>query len=58
MGKTLLSVEQNVYKALSIADRAYVLEQGKISMEGTAKAIAEHPNIRKPILPQKKIIKS
>jgi len=46
LGKTILLVEQNAYKALSIADRAYVLEQGKITMEGSAKYIAENPAIR------------
>jgi branched-chain amino acid transport system ATP-binding protein len=54
MGKTLLLVEQNAYKALSIADRAYVLEQGKITMEGSAKAIAENPKIRDAYLGSKK----
>lgn len=46
LGKTILLVEQNAYKALSIADRAYVLEQGKITLEGSAKEIAENPAIR------------
>jgi branched-chain amino acid transport system ATP-binding protein len=54
MGKTLLLVEQNAYKALSIADRAYVLEQGKITIEGSAKAIAENPKIRDAYLGSKK----
>jgi branched-chain amino acid transport system ATP-binding protein len=54
MGKTILLVEQNAYKALSIADRAYVLEQGRITMEGEAKAIAENPNIRQAYLGSKK----
>lgn len=46
MGKTILLVEQNAYKALAIADRAYVLEQGKITLEGSAKEISENPAIR------------
>lgn len=54
MGKTLLLVEQNAYKALSIADRAYVLEQGKITMEGSAKTIADNPKIREAYLGSKK----
>lgn len=54
MGKTILLVEQNAYKALSIADRAYVLEQGKITMEGQSKTIAENPNIRQAYLGSKK----
>lgn len=46
MGKTILLVEQNAYKALAIADRAYVLEQGHITMEGDAKKIAADPSIQ------------
>ena len=45
MGKTILLVEQNAYQALSIADRAYVLEQGVITMEGNAQEIAQNPKI-------------
>ncbi len=45
MGKTILLVEQNAYQALSIADRAYVLEQGVITMEGNAQEIASNPKI-------------
>lgn len=45
MGKTILLVEQNAYQALSIADRAYVLEQGVITMEGNAQEIANNPKI-------------
>jgi branched-chain amino acid transport system ATP-binding protein len=54
MGKTILLVEQNAYKALSIADKAYVLEQGKIIMEGPAKSIAEDPRIIEAYLGSKK----
>lgn len=54
MGKTILLVEQNAYKALSVADRAYVLEQGKITMEGNAKEIAENPSIREAYLGSRK----
>ncbi|MGI5997702.1 MAG: ABC transporter ATP-binding protein [Lutispora sp.] len=50
MDKTILLVEQNAYKALSIADRAYVLEQGKIKMEGSAKEIAENPLVQEAYL--------
>jgi len=50
MGKTMLLVEQNAYKALSIADRAYVLEQGKIVMEGSAKEIRANPKIKEAYL--------
>jgi branched-chain amino acid transport system ATP-binding protein len=50
MGKTILLVEQNAYKALAIADRAYVLEQGTITMEGTAREISENPKIQEAYL--------
>lgn len=50
MGKTMLLVEQNAYKALSIADRAYVLEQGKIVMEGSAKEIRADERIKEAYL--------
>ena len=43
-------VEQNAKKALSIADRAYVLETGKISIEGPAKELMENDEIRKAYL--------
>lgn len=50
MDKTILLVEQNAYKALAIADRAYVLEQGRITMEGAAKDIASNPSIKEAYL--------
>lgn len=50
LDKTILLVEQNAYKALSIADRAYVLEQGKIAKEGTAAEIAGDPSIKQAYL--------
>lgn len=55
MGKTILLVEQNAYKALSIADRAYVLEQGKIVLQGEAKEIASNPKIQEAYLGKKSI---
>ncbi len=54
MDKTILLVEQNAYKALSIADRAYVLEQGRITMEGPAHEIAANPRIKEAYLGAKK----
>jgi branched-chain amino acid transport system ATP-binding protein len=54
MGKTILLVEQNAYKALSIADRAYVLEQGKITASGWASEIAGNPKIQEAYLGTKK----
>jgi len=50
MGKTILLVEQNAYKALQIASRAYVLEQGIIILEGAAKDIAANPKIQEAYL--------
>jgi branched-chain amino acid transport system ATP-binding protein len=54
MGKTILLVEQNAYKALSIADRAYVLEQGNITASGRASEIAGNPKIQEAYLGSKK----
>lgn len=53
MGKTILLVEQNAYQALSIAQRAYVLEQGVIIMEGKACDIASNPKIQEAYLGSK-----
>ena len=49
-GTTILLVEQNAKKALSIADRAYVLETGKIVMEGRARDLMNNPDIQKAYL--------
>lgn len=49
-GTTVLLVEQNAKKALSIADRAYVLEIGKISKTGTGKDLLEDDEIRRAYL--------
>ncbi len=46
LGKTILLVEQNAFKALHVADRAYVLEQGRIVKEGRACDIANDPAVR------------
>ena len=46
----LLLVEQNAKKALSISDRAYVLETGKIVLEGNAKDLLENDSIKKAYL--------
>lgn len=50
MNKTILLVEQNAYKALSIADKAYVLEQGKIIKAGNAKDLSKDPSIQEAYL--------
>lgn len=49
-GTTVLLVEQNAKKALSIADRAYVLETGKISLEGDAKVLMNDDSVKKAYL--------
>ena len=49
-GTTVLLVEQNAHMALSIANRAYVLETGQMVMEGPAKELAENDAIRKAYL--------
>ena len=47
---TILLVEQNAKMALSIADRAYVLETGRITMEGDAKELLNNEQVRKAYL--------
>lgn len=49
-GTTVLLVEQNAKKALSIADRAYVLETGKIVLEGDAEVLMNDDSIKKAYL--------
>lgn len=49
-GTTILLVEQNAQMALSIADRAYVLETGKISLSGDAKELLNNDRVRKAYL--------
>ena len=49
-GTTILLVEQNAQMALSIADRAYVLETGRIVMNGTAKEMREDERVQKAYL--------
>ena len=49
-GSTILLVEQNAKMALGVADRAYVLETGKISMEGTAKDLLNDERVKKAYL--------
>ena len=49
-GITILLVEQNAKMALSIADRAYVLETGRITMEGDAKELLNNEQVRKAYL--------
>jgi branched-chain amino acid transport system ATP-binding protein len=49
-GKTILLVEQMAFQTLGIADRAYVLETGAITMEGTGKNLLEDPRVKEAYL--------
>lgn len=49
-GTTVLLVEQNAKKALSIADRAYVLETGNITLEGKAQELLHNESVQKAYL--------
>ncbi len=49
-GTTILLVEQNARMALSVADRGYVLETGKIALSGTGRELAESDDIKKAYL--------
>lgn len=49
-GTTILLVEQNASKALEIADRAYVLETGKVTLAGTGAELAKSDAVRKAYL--------
>ena len=49
-GTTILLVEQNAQMALSVADRAYVLETGKITLSGTGRELAESDAVKKAYL--------
>lgn len=50
MGKTILLIEQNASMALSVADRGYVLENGRIIMEGEGKKLLNDPKVKKAYL--------
>ena len=49
-GMTVLLVEQNAQMALSIADRAYVLETGKVVLQGSAKEMLDNEEVRRAYL--------
>ena len=49
-GTTILLVEQNASKALEISDRAYVLETGCVTLNGTGKELANSPEVQKAYL--------
>ena len=49
-GVTILLIEQNANMALQTSDRAYVIENGLVTMQGAAKDIAADPRIKKAYL--------
>ena len=49
-GVTILLVEQNAAMALSIAGRGYVLETGQLALEGSARELADNPEVRRAYL--------
>ena len=49
-GTTVLLIEQNANMALSIANRGYVLETGKVTLSGDAKELLANDNVRKAYL--------
>ena len=49
-GLTILLVEQNAFKALELAHRAYVIESGKIQLEGSGKELLSSHHVKKAYL--------
>jgi branched-chain amino acid transport system ATP-binding protein len=49
-GVSVLLVEQNVRQALALADRGYVLENGRIVLQGAGAELAEHPKVKRAYL--------
>ena len=49
-GVTVLLVEQDLHSAFSVADRAYVLETGRVVREGPTEQLAEDPEIKRAYL--------
>ena len=49
-GVTVLLVEQNVFKTLTIADRAYVLENGRVVLSGTGAALLKDEHVKNAYL--------
>ena len=49
-GITILLIEQNVHQSLEIADRAYVLENGRISLQGDSDELLQSDYVRKAYL--------
>ena len=49
-GRTILLVEQNVHQALDVADRAYVMETGRITLDGAAEVLRRAPKVEQSYL--------
>lgn len=49
-GVTVVMVEQNAYSALELCDRAYVLEQGRVTLMGTGAELLDNPHVRSAYL--------
>ncbi|HEX5825042.1 MAG TPA: ABC transporter ATP-binding protein, partial [Candidatus Limnocylindrales bacterium] len=49
-GRTILLVEQNVHQALDVADRAYVMETGRITLDGAADVLRHDPKVEQSYL--------
>ena len=49
-GRSILLIEQNVYHALNLSNRGYVLENGKIVLSGESKKLLDNPHVRKTYL--------
>ena len=49
-GTTVLMVEQNAYAALEMCDRAYLLESGALTLQGTGRELIDNPHVRKAYL--------
>ena len=49
-GVTVLLVEQNIHHALALADRAYVLETGRVTLSGMSAELARDPRVQQQFL--------
>ncbi|HMK65320.1 MAG TPA: hypothetical protein VK564_05955, partial [Thermodesulfobacteriota bacterium] len=49
-GTTILLIEQNARMALNLSHRAYVLETGQVSLEGSAKELMDHDHVKRAYL--------
>jgi len=45
-GMTILLVEQNAYEALTLSDRAYIMESGNITLEGRSSELIDDPRVK------------